>query len=93
MEYSIEFTRPAQKEYERLNTSILPSEREAYDRAFEQLRKNPYPNAEVEGRIRKISRIDWRYTVTYRYRLVYEIRKRVVVVKRIGHRKDIYRDF
>ncbi|MDA1257011.1 MAG: type II toxin-antitoxin system RelE/ParE family toxin [Chloroflexi bacterium] len=61
--------------------------------AFDILKENPYP-AGGETRpvqIKKLSTGDWRARFGD-YRVVYSIAGNIVIVRRVVHRKDAYRD-
>ena len=82
--YSIELTRYAEKQYGKLN----PMVRSRIRQRIEGLRKNPRPPG-----CRKMTGLEstWRIRVGD-YRVVYEILDKhlLVLVIKIGHRRDIY---
>ena len=86
-EYRIEFTKSAKKEFENLPKKIQ-------DRVVESLtllRVNPFTDL---LQIKKLKGESQLFRVRLGdYRLLYEIRKKVllVLVIKIGHRKEIYR--
>jgi len=85
--YSIEFVKSARKDFERLPTQM----RGKVTEALQLLAVNPYSEL---IRVKKMKGADSLYRVRVGdYRVVYEIRKRrlVVVVVKIGNRRDVYR--
>jgi mRNA interferase RelE/StbE len=86
-EYSVEFVRSAQKELEKLPARIR-------DRVFEALKLlslNPYSEL---LKVKKLKGAADLFRIRLgEYRVVYEIRdeRLVVVVIKIGHRREIYR--
>jgi mRNA-degrading endonuclease RelE of RelBE toxin-antitoxin system len=93
--YSLEFTRQAARELEAVLRAINESEKRSFQRAFEALQTNPYPtNTSVTpGTIRRLrGSSQWRFKVSYSYRIRYSIRETIVIVDRVRHRKDVYRD-
>ena len=85
MTHRVALTTTARKE----RLKIDPAEREAIDRALQQLHSNPRPPG-----VKKLagSRTDWRIRIG-NYRILYEIddSQRVVTVWRIAHRRQAYR--
>lgn len=86
--YTIEFVKSARKEFER-----LPAK--ARDNAAEALRllsQNPYSELLKVKRMKGASDL---YRIRLgEYRLLYELRNErlVVIVIKIGHRREVYRD-
>ncbi len=84
MTYSVEILRSAQKQLSKIN-------RQDQDRiisAIESLTHNPRP----DGCIKLSGRPAWRIRIGS-FRVIYEIQdeKLIVLVVKIGHRRDIYR--
>lgn len=83
--YSVEFSRTAKKQ-------LLAQDRESQDRilrAIDGLTRNPHPQG-----CRKLHGSHDTYRIRVgRFRVVYQIeaRRLVVLVLKLGHRKDIYR--
>jgi len=85
--YKVEFSRQAEKEFER----IFRSDRSLYERFLNSLAviaKDPSEGKSLRGPLRGL--------LSYRmgsYRILYEIHhnRLVVVVVDLGHRKDIYK--
>lgn len=87
--YRVEFTKSAKKEFEDLSS---PVQSKILD-ALALLTQNPFSEL---LRIKKLKGAPSLYRIRIGdYRLVYEIRGSmlVVVVIKIGHRKDVYRQF
>lgn len=85
MTYTIEFSRPARKQLGGLPANI--SARLAH--VIDALAENPRPYG-----VEKLSGYEDRYRVREGdYRIVYTIRDAalIVLIVRVGHRKDIYR--
>ena len=83
--YSVELTRTAEKQLRR----IAKSERHRVVDAIQGLAQTPRPHG-----ARKLQGYDEVYRVRVgRYRVVYEIveDRVVVIVLKVGHRKDVYR--
>ena len=86
--YAVQFVRSAQKEFDRLPAKLRASIAEA----LTLLSQNPY--SEIL-RVKKLKGADALYRIRLGdYRVVYEIRNEllVVVVIKIGHRSDVYRN-
>lgn len=86
-EYSIQFVRSAQKEFDRLPAKLRTKVAEA----LSLLSKHPYSELLNAKRLKGNNQL---YRVRLGdYRIVYEIRDRelVVVVIKIGHRSDVYK--
>lgn len=86
MAYQIEFNRRAAKEFQALSAPLYTRVRSA----LEALREEPRPAGSVKLK-------GWPNAYRVRvsaYRIVYEVddATRVIVVKAIQHRKDVYRD-
>ncbi|MBE2180221.1 MAG: type II toxin-antitoxin system RelE/ParE family toxin [Chthoniobacterales bacterium] len=83
--YRIEFTRSAEKDLRKIDRSRVA----AILRKVEQLELNPRPDGS-----KKLAGADRTYRIRIGdYRVVYEIEDDVLVVLviRVGHRKDVYR--
>jgi mRNA interferase RelE/StbE len=87
MGYHIEFTRPAQKEFAKLD----PVVKQRISDAVVELEKNPRPSGCVALK---------GYKSTYRirigkFRVIYEVQDKVllILVIRIAKREDVYNDF
>lgn len=86
-EYTIEFVRSSRKEFEKLPAAI----RKKVVEALKLLSFNPY--SEIL-KIKKLKATEDLFRIRIGdYRIVYEIRndKLVVVVIKIGHRREIYK--
>lgn len=86
--YSVQFVRSAQKEFDRLPAK----ERAKVVDALSLLSVNPYSEL---LRIKKLKGADELYRIRLGdYRIVYEIRNEalVIIVIKIGHRSDVYRN-
>lgn len=84
--YTVEFVRSAQKEFNRLPAKMHSKVAEA----LTLLSQNPYSEL---LRVKKLKGADKLYRIRLGdYRLVYEIRQErlVVLVIKIGHRRDVY---
>jgi mRNA interferase RelE/StbE len=85
--YTIEFVKTARKEFERLSKNIRAKTAEALN----LLAQNPYSEL---LKIKKMKGAANLYRIRLGdYRLVYEIRndRLVVIVIKVGHRREIYR--
>lgn len=87
MAYHIEFTKPAQKEYEKLDSVV----KQRISDAVVELEKNPRPTGCVALK---------GYKAVYRirigkFRVIYEVQDKVllVLVIQIAKREDVYSDF
>ena len=91
--YSLHFANErVERKYRELLDLIHKREQERFETAEKQLRANPYPNASVPaGVIRKVGS-DWRYKVSYSYRIIYRIDGHRVIILNADHRKDVYRN-
>lgn len=86
--YSVEFTKSAKKEFFKLESKI----QERVTDALTVLSQNPFSTI---LNCKKLKGADNLYRVRLGdYRLVYEIRKSVliVLVVKIGHRREVYRN-
>lgn len=86
-EYSVQFVRSAQKEFDRLPAKL----RVKVTEALALLSQHPYSELLKVKRLKSASQL---YRIRLGdYRLVYEIRDDVlvVVVIKIGHRSDVYK--
>lgn len=85
--YTIEFVKSARKEFERLDKNIRAKTAEALN----LLAQNPYSEL---LKIKKMKGASNLYRIRLGdYRLVYEIRndRLVVIVIKVGHRREVYR--
>lgn len=85
--YTIEFVKSARKEFERLPVKL----RAKVTEALQLLAQNPYSEL---LKIKKMKGAADLYRVRLGdYRILYELRKKrlVVVVIKIGHRREVYR--
>ena len=90
--YNLKFTAKANAQLERLAHDLNPNELDRLRDALEQLQRNPFPTAPLTpGTIKRIRHF-WRYKISYSYRLAYEVEGQTVIVFKVGHRKDFYRD-
>ena len=82
--YTIHYARPARKELERLPAEV----QDRITHAIDELQNNPRPH----GSKKLQGSNEYRIRVG-RYRVIYEIHEKTVVVLivRISHRKDAYR--
>ena len=94
MAYELEFTRSASRELVDLYKGLRESEKRHFENAFVALQSNPYPtNPNItSGSIVRLKGTEkWRFKVSHDYRIVYLIRGQIVVIERVRHRKDVYR--
>jgi len=87
--YKVEFVKSAKKEFDHLPSKI----KERITEALKFLSQNPFSDL---LRTKKIKGADHLYRIRIGdYRLVYEIQKMrlLILVIKIGHRKEIYRHF
>lgn len=87
MEYRVEFTKSARKEFDALPSDIQDKTVEA----LTFLSKNPFSEL---LRIKKLKGAPSLYRIRIGdYRVVYEIRQNVLVILviKIGHRREVYR--
>ena len=85
--YKVEFVKSAQKEFDRLAAKLQVKMAEA----LSMLAQNPFSEL---LRVKKLKGVDDLYRIRVGdYRVVYEIRNEqlIVLVVKIGHRRDIYR--
>jgi len=85
--YEIEFTRAAEKAF-----SSLPSEIQGrIDRALDGLENDPWPTG--HKKLKGSKEVVYRVRVGD-YRVIYQVEEQrlVVVLIRIGHRKEVYRN-
>lgn len=85
--YRVEFTKSARKEFEQLPARILSKTAEALN----LLSQNPYSEL---LKLKKLKGAENLFRIRLGdYRVVYEIRKKrlIVLVIKIGHRREIYR--
>ena len=84
MIYKIVFKKSAEKELQTLSHDVIAKMR----KAILSLERNPFPNGSKKLKGRKD---DYRIRVG-NYRIVYQVKKEVLIVYviKIGHRKDIY---
>lgn len=85
MTYTIEFSRPARKQLAELPANVKVRLAVAID----ALAENPRPQG-----VEKLSGYEDRYRVREGdYRIIYTIRDAalIVLIVRVGHRKDVYR--
>jgi mRNA interferase RelE/StbE len=83
--YRIEFTPRAERDFKSLDGSV----RGRIRRRIDSLTENPYPSG-----VKKIEGEDEIYRVRVGdYRILYQIKGKIllVLIVRIGHRRDIYR--
>ena len=83
--YTVQFKKSAEKELEKLPTQII----KRISKAIDGLTENPRPvgSKKLEGQRESL----WRIRIGD-YRVIYliEVVIRIVEIRRIGHRKDIY---
>lgn len=85
--YSIEFVKSAQKEFDRLSSKLQVRTSEALN----LLAQNPFSEL---LKVKKLKGASHLYLIRLEdYRIVYEIRNEqlVVLVIKIGHRREVYR--
>lgn len=86
--YRIEFAKSAKKEFERLPAKV----QNRVTQALEVLARNPFSEL---LKIKKLKGADSLYRIRLGdYRIVYEVRQNilVIVVIKIGNRKEVYRN-
>ena len=84
--YTVELTKSAAKEFKKLQRPVKENVLEA----FQFLSQNPYSEL---FKIKKLKGVDSLYRIRIGdYRIVFEIKKQklVILIIRIGHRKDVY---
>jgi mRNA interferase RelE/StbE len=83
--YTIEFLKPAAKDYKKLPQDVA----ERVDKALEELKKDPRP---VNSK--KLKTTDFYRIRVGDYRVMYEIQegKLVILLLRIRHRREVYRN-
>jgi mRNA interferase RelE/StbE len=90
LSYRIELTNAASKELKRLQKRIQPRIMKSIGERISALAKDPRPPS-----VEKIEGEDnlWRVRAGKDYRIVYTIKDEVllVVIVRIGHRREVYR--
>lgn len=83
--YTVRFKKSAEKELERLPTQII----RRISRAIDALTENPRPagSKKLEGQKESL----WRIRIGD-YRVIYLVEDviKIVEIRRIGHRKDVY---
>lgn len=87
--YSVEFTKSAKKEFDLLSKKIQDKVVEA----LSFLSQNPFSEF---LKFKKLKGADFLYRIRLGdYRIVYEIRSQILIVLviKIGHRRDVYRSF
>ena len=87
MAYRVEFVKSARKEFERLPVKV----RAKITEALNLLSQNPYSEL---LKVKKLKQADKLYRFRLGdYRVLYEVRNErlVVIVIKIGHRRDVYR--
>jgi mRNA interferase RelE/StbE len=87
MKYKVEFSKSAAKEFKKLNKSL----RGKVVEALSFISQNPYSEF---LNIKKLKGADELFRIRIGdYRIVYNVQKKVliIVVIKIGHRKDIYK--
>ncbi|OGF21511.1 hypothetical protein A2Y83_04515 [Candidatus Falkowbacteria bacterium RBG_13_39_14] len=57
------------------------------------LKENPFDDNLKIKKLKGLNGNYWRLKVNFHYRLIYSITKDSIILHRIRHRKDIYRDF
>lgn len=85
--YSVEFVKSAQKEFEKLSTSLKAKTVEA----LRLLAQNPYSEL---LKVKKLKGSDSLYRIRLGdYRVIYELKNEllIVLVIKIGHRREVYR--
>ena len=85
MKYTISIERSAQKQFERLHKDV----QSRVDKKILDLADNPRPQG-----VEKLSGVDHLYRVRVGdYRIIYQIRDKelIVLVVKIGHRREVYR--
>ena len=84
MTYQIEISNRAVKQLKKLSTDI----RDRINEKILDLSDNPRPSGVV-----KLENIENKYRIRIgTYRILYEIKDDVLIVVRVGHRRDVYRD-
>lgn len=84
MQYQLVLTRRAQKDLDRLPSSVT----DRLTKAFDQIARDPYCGKALKGELQNI--------FSYRmgdYRILYQIEKTriLVIVLNVGHRKNVYK--
>ena len=85
MAYRIEFTPRAERDFKSLDGSI----RGRIKQRIDSLAENPYPSG-----IKKIEGEDELYRLRVgEYRILYQVKRKIllVLIVRIGHRREVYR--
>lgn len=100
MAYSVSFTRRAHREFVAIHRSANPAPRRNLNSALTRLQGNPYPMPNPAGSqdaVRRLHNVadtasgEWRIRVG-NYRIRYRIDGDSVVITRVAHRSEIYRD-
>jgi mRNA-degrading endonuclease RelE of RelBE toxin-antitoxin system len=90
--YTLYFTNPrVARKYNELVAGSRPADQQRFAAAEVQLRLNPYPNPAVPAQTIRKTGTDWRYKVSYGYRVIYRIDGQRVIILDADDRKDIYR--
>lgn len=87
--YQIEFTKSAKKEFDKLPESAQDKVLEA----VKLLSVNPYSDL---LQVKKMRGADFLYRLRVGdYRIIYEVqnKKLIIIIIKIGHRRDVYRGF
>lgn len=87
--YRIEFVKSARKEFDKLPSRV----KEKVTEALSLLKQNPFLKL---LKVKKLKGAEALYRIRIgAYRLVYEVRKKqlVIIVIKLGHRKEVYRSF
>ena len=95
MAYSVELTSRAETDLRRLLRGAEKTDRNHLRGAFAILKLNPYPtNPDIpKGLIRHLQGTrKWRLKVGYRHRMIYRVEGHTMIVERIAHRREVYRD-
>jgi len=82
--YSLRIKGSARKDLERIH----PPDRERLLEAIDRLRENPHQGSLLKGEMLGLRRVR-----VGSYRIIYEVQERalLVLVIRVGHRRDVYR--
>ena len=100
MAYNVSFSKKATDEFRVILRSTNPSTRQRMNNALTRLEQNPYPlpnpagSRDAVGRLRNVldpASGDWRIRVGD-YRVRYRIEGSEVVITRVAHRSEVYRD-
>ena len=87
--YRIDFVRPAQKELSKLAKSIQPKQLRRIRDTIDGLAENPHPPG-----VEPVETTNYLRVRTGDYRIVYQVEEEVltVLIIRIGHRREVYRN-